>query len=275
MPELPEVETVRRDLRAVVIGRHLLGVWCGPQPLRRPWQSCWADQVVGARIVEIRRRGKWLIVDLSTTGRLLVHLGMTGQLTVAPTTSPRLEHTHLVFPLDGAAEELRFRDIRRFGSVTWFASEQGLDGFLSQRLGPEPFDWTPAGWQNALSGTERCLKAVLLDQQVIAGVGNIYADEALFQAQLHPEMRASSLTVLQAERLLQALVRVLRRAIDCRGSTIRNYIGGSGLQGGYQAEFCVYGQAGAPCPRCRTSAIAMVRLAGRSSHYCPRCQPSA
>ena len=142
---------------------------------------------------------------------------------------------------------------------------------LGQPLGPEPFDLTAADWKQSLEGTERSLKAVLLDQSVVAGVGNIYADESLFMAKLHPTCPGDRAKPKEADRLRRAIVDVLTRAIAGRGSTIRDYVGGSGLRGSYQDEFRVYGRTGKPCRRCRT-AIERIRLAGRSTHFCPKCQ---
>jgi formamidopyrimidine-DNA glycosylase len=172
-------------------------------------------------------------------------------------------------------QQLRFRDIRRFGSGTRFANETELQGlFIENGLGPEPFDLDSKAWRTSLAGTTRAIKVVLLDQGVVAGVGNIYADEALFVARLHPSRRACDLTRAEAERLRLAIAKVLTTAIDKRGASIRNYVGGSGLQGGYQEEFVAYGRKGEPCSRCGT-ALAVLRLGGRSAHYCPSCQPSA
>jgi formamidopyrimidine-DNA glycosylase len=178
---------------------------------------------------------------------------------------------HLVLVLhDG--RELRFRDVRRFGSAALFPDSEALERFFAKAgLGPEPFTVDPAYWRQRLGATRRCLKAVLLDQRVVAGVGNIYADESLFEAQLHPARRACEVSSREARRLGQAVAVVLARAIDCRGSSIRDYVGGSGQKGRYQDEFRVYGRPGAPCPRCRRP-IERIRLAGRSTHYCPRCQ---
>ena len=149
---------------------------------------------------------------------------------------------------------------------------QALDQFFDEAgLGPEPWDLEPAYWRERLAATDRPLKAILLDQRVVAGVGNIYADESLFEARLHPARAGRSLTRAEAERLRRGIVTVLERAIERRGSSIRNYVGGSGLKGGYQEEFRVYGRTGEPCLRCRAP-IERVRLAGRSTHYCPKCQ---
>ncbi len=272
MPELPEVETVVRDLRGPLVGRRIRSVTTSPHPLRRKWDQSWETQLVGARVCEVRRRGKWIIVALDRGRFLVFHLGMSGQITVTTSTHPAANHTHLVFALDRGKEQLRFRDIRRFGSATLFKDEQALGDFFDEcKLGPEPFDLDAAYWRARLAGARRSLKAVLLDQRVVAGVGNIYADESLFEAKLHPATLACALNRTAAERLRNAIATVLDRAIHLRGSTIRNYVGGSGLKGGYQDQFRVYGRTGERCPRCRTP-IERVRLAGRSTHYCPKCQ---
>lgn len=271
MPELPEVETVVRDLRPLLRGRTLGAIQSGSQPLRRPWEKTWEPLLVGRRVLEIRRRGKWIVIDLNEEARLQVHLGMTGQLTVQTATTERQSHTHLVMTLDNG-HELRFRDIRRFGSVVYYPDEAALQAFFTaQKLGPEPFDLTPEAWWESVHRTGRALKALLLDQSVVAGVGNIYADESLFEARLRPARRGRGLTRIEAERLRLAIVQVLTRAIAGRGSTIRNYVGGSGLQGGYQDEFRAYGRTGEPCLVCGNPIVA-TRLAGRSTHYCRHCQ---
>ena len=277
MPELPEVETVVRDLRPLLVGRTIQRVVCGKRKLRRPWKPAWNKAIAGLMVTAIRRRGKWIIVDGRagsvsdrSSGSLLLHLGMTGQLTVAPETVERQDHTHLVYLLDNESE-LRFRDVRRFGSADWFASSTLLDEYLEAKLGPEPFDITSTEFRTAVRGSARCLKAILLDQALLAGVGNIYADEACFLARLHPGRRGRSLSNSDCDRLREAIVLVLTNAIEGRGSTIRNYVGGSGLKGNFQNEFNVYGRTGEPCPKC-TTAIEMTRIAGRSSHHCKRCQ---
>jgi formamidopyrimidine-DNA glycosylase len=170
---------------------------------------------------------------------------------------------------------LRFRDVRRFGSATVFHDSEHLDSFFAEtRLGPEPFDLPLGYWKQQLAKTGRCLKAVLLDQRVVAGVGNIYADESLFQARLSPAQLGSETTGVQAARLRHAVVEVLNRAIKFRGSSIRDYIGASGIRGRFQKEFRVYGRTGEPCVRCG-AAIVCIRLAGRSTHFCPQCQASS
>lgn len=263
-----------RDLRPHLTGRRIAAARGGARKLRRPWRAEWEPRLRGRLIEAVRRRGKWIVLDLAGDLHLVFHLGMTGQLTVAEAAAPLSDHTHLLFDLEGGKPtlQLRFRDIRRFGSATLFDSAAALEeSFRVSGLGPEPFELGAAYWRLRLKQTKRCLKAVLLDQRVVAGVGNIYADEALFEAKLHPTRSGASVTAREAGRLREAVVKVLNRAIERRGSTIRNYVGGSGLKGGYQEEFRVYGRTGKPCPRCRTP-IERIRLAGRSTHFCPRCQ---
>jgi formamidopyrimidine-DNA glycosylase len=271
MPELPEVETVVRDLRPAIVGREIVRVTAGHKRLRNPWSPAWSCALAGQRIQALGRRGKWITAECDR-GQLLIHLGMTGQLTVGPADRRRESHTHLSADLDDGAQ-IRFRDIRRFGSATYFPNRDDLHRYLADRLGPEPFEIDPRAFRIAVQGCRRPLKAILLDQSVIAGIGNIYADESLFVARLSPRQLGCRTTGQQCRRLREAMVSVLQSAIDFRGSTIRNYVGGSGLSGTFQNEFRVYGRKDQPCSRCRWP-IAVVRLAGRSTHFCPRCQTS-
>ncbi|MFM7151856.1 MAG: bifunctional DNA-formamidopyrimidine glycosylase/DNA-(apurinic or apyrimidinic site) lyase, partial [Gemmataceae bacterium] len=203
---------------------------------------------------------------------LVIHLGMTGQLQVKPSSQSPADHTHLIFHLEPGTDQLHFRDIRRFGSAQVFTGRDDLHRFFDGgRLGPEPFGLDPTRWRDSLKKSTRAIKAVLLDQGVVAGVGNIYADESLFLSRIHPASRSCDLSPKEAETLRRAIEEVLTFAIEKRGSTIRNYVGGSGLSGGYQDEFRAYGRGGEPCNRCATP-IEVMRLAGRASHFCPRCQ---
>ena len=273
MPELPEVETVVRDLRGPLVGCRLGTVRVSRKRLRRRWSPAWTGLLLGRTVTAIERRGKWILIDLGGPW-LLAHLGMSGQLRLMPAEAPRQPHTHVVFALDDGRIELRFCDPRRFGSVSYFADRAELDAFLAPaRLGPEPFALDPAGWRQRLAGTARSLKAVLLDQTVVAGVGNIYADEVLYEARLHPALPARQLAPRQADALRRAIARVLTHAIACGGSTIRDYVGGSGLPGTYQERHRAYGRTGQPCGRCDTP-IERIVLAGRSTHFCPACQTS-
>lgn len=269
MPELPEVETVVRDLRPALVGRRLGEAMIGGR-LRRPWRAEW--KLAGATVTALRRRGKWIVAELTPAGRLVVHLGMTGQLTVVEFDEPVADHVHVRVPLDDG-RELRFRDVRRFGSLELFPDEASIASFLAERLGPEPDELEPAAFTLALQSIKRPIKAILLDQLVVAGVGNIYADEALHRARLHPERRGPTLTPIECDRLRIAVAEVIASAIEQRGSTIRDYVGGRGERGGFQHEHRVYGRGGQPCPTCG-AAIQVVRVSGRSSHFCPICQAS-
>jgi formamidopyrimidine-DNA glycosylase len=195
---------------------------------------------------------------------------MSGQFTAVDPAEPLPDHLHLVFDLGG--RELRLRDPRRFGSAAYFADEAAVEVFFAEAgLGPEPFGLDPDHFRRAVRKSARSLKAILLDQTVVAGVGNIYADEACFRAGLHPKRKGKSLSLAEADRLREAIEAVLTKAIELRGSTIRDYIGGSGLRGGFQDNFAVYGRTGEPCGVC-AAPIGCVRLSGRASHYCPVCQ---
>jgi formamidopyrimidine-DNA glycosylase len=196
---------------------------------------------------------------------------MTGQFTVVPDRQSEPDHLHVVFALDNETE-LRLRDPRRFGSAEYFPDRTALETAMNEELGPEPFGLDADYFRATVRGTARNLKAILLDQTVVAGVGNIYADEACFRAKLHPGRAGKSLKLDECDRLREAIEAVLTRAIESRGSTIRDYVGGSGLRGGFQNEFGVYGRTGEPCPVCG-SAIKCARYSGRSSHFCPVCQP--
>jgi formamidopyrimidine-DNA glycosylase len=198
---------------------------------------------------------------------------MSGQFTVVPATEPGQDHLHVVFALDNGTE-LRLRDPRRFGSAEYFPDRTALDAEMNAELGPEPFALDAEQFCSTVRRSGRPVKAILLDQHVVAGVGNIYADEVLFRAKLHPRRPGKTLTAEECDRLREAIAAVLTRAIETRGSTIRDYVGGSGLRGGFQNEFAVYGRTGQPCPACG-GAIRAIRLAGRSSHFCGSCQPSA
>ena len=279
MPELPEVETIVRELRPRLLGLRIARIRVGKKTLRRSLGLNRMPHLTGKRIMNLSRRGKWIVIRFEKDIILLFHLGMTGQLTMVSGEQPALPHTHLIADLEirsrrppGDGWQLRFRDIRRFGCIMLFPNESELDGFFkSSQLGPEPFGMKPGYWRTCLTRTRRCLKAVLLDQRVLAGVGNIYSDEALFEARLHPNQSGRTVHSREADRLRRAIMTVLNRAIKKRGSSIRDYVSGNGQQGEYQDEFRVYGRAGQPCPRCQRP-IRRIRLAGRSTHYCPGCQ---
>jgi formamidopyrimidine-DNA glycosylase len=272
MPELPEVETIVRDLRRHLVGRRFRSVEVSRYPMRRAWLSEWAPHLVGRRIIDIRRRGKWIVFVFKDDVYLIIHLGMTGNLTIHRAREPVASHTHMILQLHSTTRQLRFRDVRRFGSATLARGERCLEQFFADiGLGPEPFEVDFGYWRARLARTARSLKSVLLDQTVVAGIGNIYADESLFLARLHPAQLGRNTDSADARRLRRAITQVLDYAIKRRGSTISNYVDSRGRSGGYQHEFRVYDRVGEPCPRC-AAPIERIRLAGRSTHFCPRCQ---
>ena len=268
MPELPEVETIRAQLASRLEGRALVRVEILDPRLTRPFDLFEvAEELEGDRVVAVERRGKYLLVRLGSGLSLLVHLRMTGSFGFAPVT-----HERAVLELDDGSR-LVYRDVRRFG--TWLVLEDAeLGPYLAAKNGPEPLGprFTAAWLAGQLARRRAPLKAVLLDQRVVAGLGNIYADEALWRARLNPLRPASTLSEDEVARLHRAVRAALRTGIARQGSTLRDYATPDGASGSMQEEFRVYGRDGLPCPRCRTP-IAKARVGGRGTWFCPRCQP--
>lgn len=274
MPELPEVETIRLTLYDRVLGRTVQNVQIlHPGVIRHPDAARFAAQLTGSRIAHLRRRGKFLLFDLEQDRLLLVHLRMTGRLLyVAPGSQPPLvRHTHLILDLDDGAA-LRYEDVRRFGGFYLLdADRQGAPpGFLT--LGPEPLEILPKAFAQRLASRPKSgVKAVLLDQRVLAGMGNIYADEALFTAGINPETPVQALGPKAMAQLHQAVVEVLRAGLQDRGTSFDRYLDGDGQPGQHAAYLQVYGRTGKSCPRCG-GLIVKRRVAGRGTHLCPHCQ---
>lgn len=272
MPELPEVETIRGDLAEAVVGRVITAVeWLDARIVRGDVAgSDLAGRLVGRQGLAVGRRGKFLVWRFTSGGGLLLHLGMSGRLTVGPRTGeawPR--HTHLVLALSSGAA-VRMVDPRRFGRVAWLEPPaEGPGG-----MGPEPLSprFTAERLGQILAGRRAPVKAVLLDQRRVAGLGNIYVDEALHRARLHPARAAGSLDVREVEALHRAIRRVLRDALADRGTTFLDYRDAHGQRGGHQAHLGVYGRAGEPCRRCGAPIVRVV-VAARGTHLCARCQP--
>ncbi len=290
MPELPEVEVTRRQLEPLLVGRRITAVsttsrsrffLTPPEELRQ--------RLRGRRVEGLVRVGKYLLSRLEGGERLLLHLGMTGQIFAAGASSVRLmrstaaslapeqqragfdhdRHTHLRLRFEDGGPDVLFRDVRRFGRVQLLGP--GETAARLERLGPDALGVRGQGLRQAFRRRGAPVKAVLLDQSVLAGVGNIYADEALFLAGIRPTRRARRLGPADCQRLAAALRRVLRRAIATGGSSISDFVQPNGEDGAYQDERRVYGRAGEPCPRCRRP-IRRVVIGGRSSHFCPACQ---
>jgi formamidopyrimidine-DNA glycosylase len=278
MPELPEVETVLRGLKKRVVGR-----WLGAaevlhsQVIVGPPDD-FARGVSGRRVLSAQRKGKAISIELGPgTGAdnaeprfLLVRLGMTGQLTVNPSAAPIETHTHARLALDDGREEIRYRDTRRFGRLRCCTRDE-LEEVLG-RLGPDAPEISPEQFFQSLRGRRGAIKSWLMNQQMLAGLGNIYADEALYLARLHPLTPAGRIAARSAERLRRAVQKILRQAVERQGTSFRDYIDIEGRQGNFLALLRVYQRTGKPCRRCRT-AIKRVIVAGRSSHFCPHCQP--
>jgi formamidopyrimidine-DNA glycosylase len=269
MPELPEVETVARALRPNLIGRRMIGVrntW--PRHIDRPDLAELLARIQGSEITGVSRRGKFLLFPLDSGDTLIVHLRMSGHLSVTDSSEKADKHTHTVFLLDDG-HELRFRDTRKFGRVYLV---DNLDEVVG-KLGPEPLDdaFTADALHELIGGRKRVLKPLLLDQAFIAGIGNIYADEALFYAGLHPQRRSDTLSADDVARLHKAIQEVLQLGIEREGASISSYRKPDGEKGSMQGDVAVFRRTGESCYNCG-SPIQRIVLGGRSTHFCPSCQ---
>ena len=273
MPELPEVETVRRAIAPVLEGARLEHVEIHDPRLVRPFDpGVVARELVGEHVDSVGRRGKYLIVRFASGRALLIHLRMTGSLRHAVRGALADDpYTRAVLILDNGSD-VGYRDVRRFG--TWDLLEQeDVQPFLDARLGPEPLGRLTAGrLAGRLEGRRAPLKSALLDQRTLAGLGNIYVDEALWQSRLSPLRPAGTLDPVELARLHRAIRSVLRKGIERQGSTLRDYALPDGASGTMQEEFRVYGRGGEPCERCG-AVLERTTVGGRTTTFCPRCQP--
>jgi formamidopyrimidine-DNA glycosylase len=267
MPELPEVQTVVTTLQPRVVGKLIRRVVLRRTDIVTPAGIDLVKLLSGRRIKDVSRRGKRIVFLLDDGNRFYVHLGMTGRLTVEAPEAEVMLHTHMELELD--KQNIRFRDPRRFGGVWWL----GRDELHDAGMGPEPLGLRPAILFRNLHRTSRAVKSALLDQAVVAGLGNIYVDEALFAAGIHPLTRGCDLTLSDVGKLNRAIKATLRRALRHRGSTLRDYRDADGVSGSFQKLHRVYDRAGKPCWKCRTL-IERIVLGGRSTHFCPKCQGS-
>jgi formamidopyrimidine-DNA glycosylase len=276
MPELPEVETIRVALEPHVVGRRFERVAIDDARLVRPFEPiAVAAELEGERVAALDRRGKYLIVRFDSGRALLIHLRMTGSLRHAASgTLADDPHRRAVVKLDDGSD-VAYRDVRRFG--TWHLLEpEEVDDYLAQRLGGEPLErsFTAKRLGEQLAGKRAPLKAALLDQRTVAGLGNIYVDEALWRAQLHPLREAGTLDTDELTRLTKAIREALRAGIARQGASLRDYSTPDGGRGRMQDRFRVYGREGEPCLRCGTP-IDKIRVGGRGTWYCPQCQVQA
>lgn len=274
MPELPEVETVRRTLEPFV-GARLGAVWTSGKQLRLGAKIPLAGlrALAGARLMAVRRVGKYLLLDTDGERGVLVHLGMSGRLRVLPASAEVAPHTHLRLGLEGA-RELRYSDPRRFGQISLYQrGRERLHPALAV-LGPDPLVDTVDA-EHLLRQAKRRktpLKSFVLDQRVLAGMGNIYVSEALWRARLRPTRSAARLTASGAAELWQAIREVLEHALTHGGTTLRDFVAADGNEGEHADYLQVYGREGEPCPRCR-AAIRRIVQQGRATYFCPTCQP--
>jgi formamidopyrimidine-DNA glycosylase len=267
MPELPEVETVVVTLRPRVVGKAVTDVKIHRPDVISPAEVDFGAMLRGRTIRSVDRRGKRIVFTLESGDTFYVHLGMTGRLLVTEPDAPVVKHTHVMLTLGG--HEMRFVDPRRFGGVWWIGRDGANDD--DDAMGPEPLTLDTDTLAARLSKTKRAIKVALLDQKLVAGLGNIYADEALHAARIHPLTMTSRLTREQVSRLNKAIKSVLNRAIRARGSSLRDYVDADGAAGGFQLMHKVYDRAGKPCRTCKTL-IERIVLGGRSTHFCPKCQ---
>ena len=270
MPELPEVETTRRGLVPVVENRKIAGAIVRNRALRLPVPSTLPRVLAGQTVSTVGRRGKYLLFTCAT-GTLILHLGMSGRLWLVDRSTPPAPHDHFDLVMDHGAV-VRLRDPRRFGLVLWTRGDP-LRHTLLAAMGPEPFDAAfNAEWLYRVTRKRSAsIKQVLMDGHVVAGVGNIYANEALFRAGLNPRQPAHRIGLGRYQVLTHQIRATLEQAIGAGGSSLRDYVGSDGMAGSFQNQFSVYDRGGAPCPRCSTPIIA-IRQAQRSTFYCRRCQ---
>jgi formamidopyrimidine-DNA glycosylase len=260
MPELPEVETVVRTIAPHLTGRSIVSARFTSRFVTPGNRSALAARVAGCRVLSVSRRGKFILLDLDR-GTLAVHLGMTGRLLVGGAAG---EHTHAVFTLDDGL--ILYDDPRQFGKIEWSAGPPKRVA----RLGPEPLEITLEEFRARLRRKAR-IKPLLLNQAFLAGLGNIYVDESLFAAGIHPLASAAKVGPARAARLHQAIREILTEAIASGGSSISDYVDAEGRRGWFQVRHCVYGREGEPCVRCG-AAVKKIVVAQRGTHFCPKCQ---
>ena len=267
MPELPEVETIKNELYPRIIGRRFAGVTIyDTKAIRQPSVEDFCQKVTGQKINNLDRRGKYLICHLSSGDALVIHLKMSGALLLNPEQADR--HVRVIFNLDNGSR-IVFTDRRRLGGMWLVENEQPIIG----KLGPEPLtpEFTSSLLAKRLQKHQAPIKAVLLDQAFIAGIGNMYADEALFVARIHPLRKANGLSPQEIKKLRQAIVDVLRSAIDSKGASVDTYKRPDGERGTAQVNFCVAHRGGKPCPICGTT-IQRLSIRNRGSYFCSECQ---
>lgn len=274
MPELPEVETVRRGLAVQMKGRRIVRAELRRPDLRRPFPAALAARLEGARIGALRRRGKYILIELDADGMLLLHLGMSGRVTASKDILPDTRHDHVVLTLDDGTV-IRFNDPRRFGLLDYAKRAEAAAHPLLAGLGPEPLEAEFNGGYlaGALAGKMTPIKSALLDQRIVAGLGNIYVCEALYRAGISPRRLAASIGRGRADRLVAGIKSVLTEAIEAGGSSLRDYVQADGELGYFQHRWAVYGHEGDPCPGCDCGGgVRRIVQSGRSTFFCAKRQ---
>ena len=275
MPELPEVETVRRGLEKAMVGRRINQVVVRRSDLRRPLPQNFSDMLTGREITQLDRRAKYLLIYLDSGNVVLVHLGMSGRMVIEQGTEvevPARKHEHIAFSV-GNGTVVRFSDPRRFGLMDLTREEKLFNHPLLKSIGPEPLgeEFTAASLMNSLKGRKTTIKSALLDQRIVAGLGNIYVCEGLFIAGVSPRRITQNISISRVERLVSTIKEVLRAAINAGGSTLQDHVTPTGEMGYFQYNFKVYGREGKPCETCMRPVKRIVQ-AGRSTFFCARCQ---
>ncbi|HZK91482.1 MAG TPA: bifunctional DNA-formamidopyrimidine glycosylase/DNA-(apurinic or apyrimidinic site) lyase [Stellaceae bacterium] len=274
MPELPEVETVRRGLALKMTGRRIVSAELRRQDLRRPFPPMLTHTLTGAKIGALARRGKYILIELDDSGTLLVHLGMSGRITAGPAGAPLAPHDHVILTLDDGTV-VRFNDARRFGLIDYLRRGEEAAHPLLAGMGPEPLEPGFDGRYLAakLAGKVTPIKSALLDQKIVAGLGNIYVCEALYRAGVSPRRLAATITRARAGKLVAAIRAVLGEAIEAGGSSLRDYVQADGELGYFQHRWAVYGKEGQPCPGCTCAeGVRRIVQAGRSTFFCAKKQ---
>lgn len=275
MPELPEVEVIKRGLHPHLIDQTIIEVAYNKKPLRTPVDVIKIrKEIVHNPIIDIRRRAKYILLQMGNGAILVIHLGMTGNLGIFPEERPLCKHDHIQWTLNNG-NQLRYNDIRRFGSIQTLSASETIkcEDTIFKTSGPEPFDerFTAHYLHKLAKGRNVTVKQFIMNSQIVVGIGNIYANESLFRAGIRPDRPIKSIKLKQWTALIETINKVLIHAIECGGSTISDFLNVAQEHGYFQMNFTVYGKEGAPCPNC-TSPLQKSKIGGRASFYCKNCQ---
>lgn len=275
MPELPEVEVIKRGLHPHLVDQTIIEVIYNKKPLRIPVDiSKIRKEIIHNPIIDIRRRAKYILLEMGNRAILVIHLGMTGNLGIFPGKSPLTKHDHIQWTLNNG-NQLRYNDIRRFGSIQTLSASETIncEETIFKTSGPEPFDerFTAHYLHKIAKGKNVAVKQFIMNSQIVVGIGNIYANESLFRAGIRPDRPVKSIKIKQWTTLIETIKKVLNHAIDCGGSTISDFLNASQERSYFQMNFTVYGKEGVPCPKC-TSPLQKSKIGGRASFYCKNCQ---